>query len=150
MTIRERLEDDFDQVRILLESAGLPVKGIDRTRGWVAEEDGQVISHIALEETVDAVVLRSLATAPSSQGKGLARVLIDLAEGQAGSRVILLRTKTVGPWVLRRGYVPAEPEQIPQSVRATSEFEGSLCSGFPVYIRNTVKVPSGGPDSLKH
>lgn len=150
MGIRERLESDFDQVRMLLENAGLPEKGIDRTRGWVAEENGQVISHIALEEMGDAVVLRSLATAPSSRGRGLARALMDLAEEQAGSRAILLRTKTVGPWVLRRGYVPAEPEQIPQSVRATSEFEGSLCSGFPVYIRNAVKVPSGGPDRLKH
>jgi N-acetylglutamate synthase-like GNAT family acetyltransferase len=143
MNIRERRESDFDRVRVLLENAGLPVKGIDRTRGWVAEEDGQIASHIALEETSDAVVLRSLATTPSAQRRGFARALMESAEQQAGSRAILLRTKTVGPWVLKRGYVPAQPEQIPQSVRATSEFEGSLCSGFPVYIRNAgTETPS--------
>jgi N-acetylglutamate synthase-like GNAT family acetyltransferase len=136
MNIRDRQDSDFEQVRALLENAGLPIKGIDRTRGWVAEEDGQLISHIAIEETPDAVVLRSLATVPSAQGRGLARILMDLAEHHAGTRAILLRTKTVGPWVSRKGYVPAEPDQIPQSVRATSEFEGSLCSGFPVYIKD--------------
>ena len=140
MKIRDRHDSDFEQVRALLENAGLPIKGIDRTRGWVAEEDGQVISHIAIEETPDAVVLRSLATVPTAQGRGFARTLLDLAEHHAGSRAILLRTKTVGPWVLRRGYVPAEPDQIPQSVRATSEFEGSLCSGFPVYMKKVDQV----------
>lgn len=135
MNIRDRQQTDFEQVRVLLDKAGLPVKGIDRTRGWVAEEDGQVFSHIAIEETPDAVVLRSLATVPTAQGRGLARSLLDLAEHHAGRRAILLRTKTVGPWVSRRGYVPAEPDQIPQSVRATSEFEGSLCSGFPIYMK---------------
>ncbi len=143
MNIRDRRESDFDRVRVLLENAGLPVKGIDRTRGWVAEEDDEIASHIALEETGDAVVLRSLSTTPSAQRRGIARALMELAEQQAGSRASLLRTKTVGPWVLKRGYVPAQPDQIPQSVQATSEFEGSLCSGFPVYIRNAgTKTPS--------
>lgn len=130
MDIRGRRAEDFEAVRALLETGGLPSNGLERTRGWVAEECDQIISHIAIEETEDAVVLRSSATAPAAQGRGIARRLMDLAEAEAGERAVLLRTRTVGPWVSRRGYSLASSDQIPASVRTTSEFEGSLCSGF--------------------
>lgn len=136
MNIRERKAEDLEAVRALLETGGLPSSGLERTRGWVVEEDGQIISHIAMEETEDAVVLRSLATAPAAQGRGVARRLMELAEAQAGERVALLRTRTIGPWVARRGYSLASSDQIPASVRSTSEFERSLCSGFPIYLRH--------------
>jgi N-acetylglutamate synthase-like GNAT family acetyltransferase len=136
MNIRERQAEDFEAVRVLLEIGGLPAKGLERTKGWVAEENGQIISHIALEEADDAVVLRSLATAPAAQSRGAARQLMDIAETQAGNRAILLRTKTVGPWVLRRGYALIASDQIPQNVRSTSEFEGSMCSGYPIYRKS--------------
>lgn len=135
MEIRERQPKDLESVRNLLEAAGLPFTGIERTRGWVAEEAGQIVAHIAIEETEDAVVLRSLVTAAAEQGRGIARRLMDLAEAQADGRVLLLRTKTVGPWVLRRDYKHASAEQLPVSAQSTTEFEGALCSGFPIYIR---------------
>jgi amino-acid N-acetyltransferase len=133
MNIRERQPRDLEAVRHLLEENDLPFNGIERTRGWVAEEGNQIVSHIAIEETEDAVVLRSLATAPAAQGQGIARHLMELAEAEAGERTLLLRTKTIGPWVLRRGYSPAASNEVPASVRSTSEFEGSMCSGFPIY-----------------
>ena len=135
MNIRERQGEDFEAVRALLETGGLPSNGLERTRGWVVEDGGQIISHIALEEAEGAVVLRSLATAPAEQGQGAARHLMDLAEAHAGNRTILLRTKTVGPWVLRRGYALIASDQVPASVRSTSEFEGSTCSGYPIYMK---------------
>ena len=135
MNIRERQPGDLESVRALLETSGLPFNGIERTRGWIVEECGQVISHIALEEAGNAVVLRSLATVPAAQGRGVARKLMELAEAQAGNRPILLRTKTVGPWVLRRGYGLIASDQVPESVRSTSEFEGTMCSGYPIYMK---------------
>lgn len=135
MKIRERQAEDLEAVRLLLETSGLPSKGLERTRGWVAEESGQIISHVALEETQDAVVLRSLATSPAAQGRGAARHLMEVAEKHAGARLILLRTKTVGPWVLRRGYAPIASDRVPTSLRTTSEFEGSMCSGYPIYMK---------------
>jgi amino-acid N-acetyltransferase len=136
MNIRERQPDDLESVRTLLETSGLPFNGIERTRGWIAEEDGQIISHIALEEADDAVVLRSLATAPAAQGRGAATQLMELAEAEVGNRRILLRTKTIGPWVLRRGYALITSDQVPAGVRSTSEFEGSMCSGYPIYMKS--------------
>ena len=136
MNVRERQAEDLGAVRSLLETGGLPLRGLERTIGWIAEENGQIISHIALEEAEGAVVLRSLATAPAARRRGTARQLMDLAEAHAGNRPILLRTKTVGPWVLRRGYALIASDQVPQSVRSTSEFEGSMCSGYPIYMRS--------------
>ena len=73
MNIRERQVEDFEAVLVLLEKAGLPSKGLERTRGWIAEENGQIISHIAVEEAEGAIVLRSLVTALAAQGQGVAR-----------------------------------------------------------------------------
>lgn len=133
--IRQRQPADLKSVEDLLEAAGLPSKGLERTKGWVVEEHGGVVGHIALERTSDAVVLRSLAIVPSAQGRGLARRLMDMAEDAASGLTLLLRTMTIGPWAERRGYFPAKTDQIPASVRETTEFEGSLCSGYPVYIK---------------
>ena len=135
MNIRVRQPEDMDSVRALLEAADLPSKGLERTEGWVAEENGRLLGHVALEPTADAAVLRSLAVAPSAQGRGLARRLMDLAESEAGHRTLLLKTRTIGPWAERRGYFRANPDQIPESVKGTTEFEGSLCSGYPAYIK---------------
>jgi N-acetylglutamate synthase-like GNAT family acetyltransferase len=135
MNIRERQAEDLEVVRGLLETGGLPSNGLERTTGWIAEENGQIISHIALEEADGVVVLRSLATTPAAQGRGVARQLMDIAETHTGSRTILLRTKTVGPWVLRRGYALIASDQVPVSALSTSEFEGSMCSGYPIYMK---------------
>ncbi len=61
--------------------------------------------------------------------------LMDLAESEAGNRTLLLKTRTIGPWAERRGYFRANPDQIPESVKGTTEFEGSLCSGYPAYVK---------------
>lgn len=147
MNIRERKPEDMDLVRSLLEAVELPSKGLEHTEGWVAEEGGRLLGHVALERKEDAAVLRSLAVKPSAQGQGLARRLMDLAEREAGDRILLLRTRTIGPWVERRGYRHAKPDQIPESLQGTTEFEGSLCSGYPAYIKPgpaTVLCPGQG------
>ena len=69
----------------------------------MAEEDGRLVGHVALERTADAAVLRSLAVAPSAQGRAGKTRLMDLAESEAGNRTLLLKTRTIGPWAERRG-----------------------------------------------
>jgi AhpD family alkylhydroperoxidase len=140
MNIRERQLEDLDSVRALLEAAGLPANGLERTDGWVAEENGRLLGHVALERTGDAAVLRSLVVATADQGRGLGRRLMDQAERGAGNLTLLLRTLSIGPWAQRRGYERARPDQIPESLRATTEFEGSLCSGYPAYIKAVASV----------
>jgi arsenite methyltransferase len=135
MSIRKRTPEDLAEVSRLLESVKLPPKGLERTEGWVIEEDGRILGHVALEMTFDAAVLRSLVIDASQQGRGLGRQLLDVAEASVGQRPVVLKTDAIGSWVGRRGYLRTTLDQIPTSVLLTTQFEGTLCSGYPVYLR---------------
>jgi len=135
MSIRKRVPEDLSDVSRLLEAVQLPPKGLERTEGWVAEEAGRLVGHVAVETTPDAAVLRSLVVDASQQGRGLGRQLLDVAEAHAGQRSVVLKTDTIGSWVERRGYRRTTQDKVPASVLATTQFEGSLCSGYPVYLK---------------
>nr|WP_320132227.1 hypothetical protein [uncultured Holophaga sp.] len=131
--VRPRWEQDLPAVRALLEQADLPVEGLEVTRGWVLLDRMAVVGHVALEPAVDAQVLRSLVVAPTLRGRGLGEVLVSVAEGGAQGLPVVLRTQTIGDWVQALGYLPATLGEVPQGVRDTSQFSGTLCSGTPVY-----------------
>lgn len=133
--IRPRTPDDLPAVTKLLEDAGLPADGLSRTVGWVAEEKGSLLGHVALELAPDAGVIRSLVVAPDQRSTGLGRMLMNTAEAAAGSRPLVLKTDTISAWVQRRGYRPVALGDVPQGVRATTQFEGSLCAGTPVFLK---------------
>jgi GNAT superfamily N-acetyltransferase len=135
MQLRKRLPIDQTQVLRLLTAAGLPPDGLDRTEGWVLERDGVVLGHVAIEPTTEALVIRSLAVDSANRGKGLGESLMAAAEAEAAGRVLVLKTETVGPWMERRGYRLATLEEVPSSVRTTTQFSGSLCAGTPVYLK---------------
>lgn len=141
MRLRKRLPSDLPQVRDLLSQAGLPAEGLERTEGWVAERGGLLLGHVALEAAGEAAVLRSLVVDPSRRGQGLGARLMAEAEGAAAGRALVLKTDTVGSWMLRRGYRSATLDQVPASVRTTTQFSGSLCAGTPVYLKEG--VPGG-------
>ncbi|HNX31842.1 MAG TPA: arsenite methyltransferase [Holophaga sp.] len=141
MHIREHRPEDRQAVERLLTTENLPTEGLDRCMGWVAEEADEILGHVAVESTPDVAVIRSLVVAPQARGRGLARRLMDLAEGVYGKRTLVLRTESIGPWVERRGYVHSTVGQLPASVRTTTQFEGDLCSSCPVYAR----FPATGP-----
>ncbi len=135
MNIRKRTPEDRPTVDRLLQSVALPSAGLERTEGWVAEERGEILGHVALERTPDIAVIRSLAVVPHAQGRGLARMLMDLVEREGGSRILALRTESIGPWVERRGYRRTTADQLPDSVRTTTQFEGALCASYTMYAK---------------
>jgi SAM-dependent methyltransferase/N-acetylglutamate synthase-like GNAT family acetyltransferase len=137
MRLRKRLPADEAQVLRLLATAALPPDGLDQTEGWVIEEEGTLVGHVAVEPTLDALVLRSLAVAPTQRGKGFGERLVAEAEASAAGRTLVLKTDTVGPWMERRGYRRATLDQVPPSVRTTTQFSGTLCSSTPIYIKET-------------
>ena len=134
MRIRAREQDDLAEVERLLSAVGLPPDGLDRTRGWVLLEDDRIHGHIALECAGTTTVLRSLVVAKEQQGHGLGRALFDFAEAALaawGPGLRVLRTDSIGDWVLRRGYRLAQLGELPAPVRGTSQFSGGLCAGSP-------------------
>jgi N-acetylglutamate synthase-like GNAT family acetyltransferase len=150
MNIRIRQAEDRQAVDRLLEAVALPSSGLERTEGWVIEENGEILGHVAVELTTDVAVIRSLVVAPHAQGRGFARRLMEMAEHQAGTRTLALRTDSIGAWVERHGYVRTTADQLPASVRTTSQFEGSLCSSYPVYAKPSAeKLVFLNPEGIK-
>jgi arsenite methyltransferase len=149
MSLRIRRPEDIPQVARLLAAVALPPDGLDRTEGWVIEEGGQILGHVAVELTPEVAVIRSLVVAPGAQGRGLARRLMDLAEDRGGSRILAMRTETIGLWAERRGYRPATVGQLPASVRSTTQFEGDLCSSCPVFAKGLPVPAAHAPETIK-
>jgi len=147
--VRASESNDKAAIEAMLQAAELPLNGLDHSRSWVVEVEGKIAGHVAMEETDDAVVLRSLVVAPEFQGKGIARLLMEQAEAAAGDLAIALRTKTVGPWMERRGYLPVGAELLPKSLLATSEFSGSTCSGYPIYLKGSAANASEQPANAR-
>ena len=135
LNLRKRQSEDCASVAQLLTAANLPASGLERTEGWVIEGNQDILGHVAVELTSEVAVIRSLVVAPRAQGRGLGRKLLELAEAQAGGRLLTLRTETIGSWVERRGYRRTTMGQLPPSVRTTTEFEGDLCVSCPVYAK---------------
>jgi N-acetylglutamate synthase-like GNAT family acetyltransferase len=138
MRIRAREPQDSAEVERLLADSGLPSDGLEATTGWVLLHDGRIHGHIALECAGDATVLRSLAVSKQCQGRGYGRALLDFAEAALVTRgpgLRVLRTDSIGDWVLRRGYRPARLGDLPAPVRGTTQFSGGLCASTPVYVK---------------
>lgn len=133
MLIRERRAEDFSSVRALLQRAGLPLEGLEKTRGWVAWQHDGVVAHVAVDETPKGIVLRSLVVAESARGKGLGRALLARAEEASAPCCLYLRTRTIEDWVRRRGYRAVTRAEVPDEVRQTAEFSGALCASVPIY-----------------
>ncbi len=137
MLLRNRLPEDLPAVRTLLAEAALPPDGLEATEGWVIELAGRLVGHVALEPAGPVVVIRSLVVAADQRGAGHGARLMDQAERAAGSRLRVLKTDTVGPWMEARGYRRVPLASVPAEVRATTQFAGSLCAGTPVYVQET-------------
>ena len=65
-----------------------------------------------------------------------------------GNRTLVLKTETVGPWMERHGYTRVPLEQVPNSIRATTQFAGSLCSQCPIFMKQPGAVILD-PESIK-
>jgi amino-acid N-acetyltransferase len=91
----------------------------------VARLDGEVVGSAALEHYRDAALLRSVAVAPSIQGRGLGcrltEAALQLARDLGVTRVYLL-TETAAEFFPRFGFGVVDRAQVPPAVRRSAEF----------------------------
>jgi amino-acid N-acetyltransferase len=133
----------IEEVLPLLSECALPVADISassRPHFFGVSEGGVLVAVVGLELYPPFGLLRSLAVAPTSRGRGLARELVAFAEAFAaaqGIESLFLLTTTAEGFFLRLGYVPASRRGAPQAIQATSQFS-DLCPSSSAFLSKGV------------
>ena len=141
--IEPATERDLPEIRALLERVHLPLAGVDEhlPAMLVARERGQIVGTAALELYADGALLRSVAVDPRRQGAHLGHQLtgaaLQLATTQGADTVFLLTT-TAERFFPRFGFEQIDREQVPQSVRASVEFQ-SACPASAIVMRKQLR-----------
>lgn len=144
---RQGAPADDAALRALLDGAGLPSDDVaaERQEFVVAIEDGRIVGSVALELAGPDALIRSLAVAPESRGRGLGAALTDRAVALArrrGVTALYLLTTTAREYALRRGFEPIERGEVPSSIAALPQFR-TLCPATAVCMRLRLVRPSG-------
>ncbi len=130
----------FDQVRALLQGAGLPIDDLNATRApdfIVACDGARVVGAVALERHGDVALLRSLVVDPDYRRHGVGCKLVTAAEQRAralGIAQLVLLTQTAEAFFARRGYEKIARSGAPAAVQSSHEF-ATLCPASAVCMR---------------
>jgi len=146
LSMRTSTATDFGKVRALLVGADLPVEDLDTAPGlrfWVAEDGGELIGAIGLEQSGTAGLLRSLVVAPAYRKRGLARSLVATVEREAaagGIGLLVLLTQTAEGFFSALGYSVVDRAYVPDEVKESAEFR-SLCPASALCMTKSVRLP---------
>lgn len=128
-----------DAVTALLVANDLPVTDLDdpSIELFAVHEGVRLLGVIGLQWLDGAVLLRSLAVATTARDRGVGGLLCDevirQADGRGHAEVWLLTT-SAKDYFVRRGFVVLPRDQVPEVVRATSQFS-SLCPSTASVMR---------------
>jgi len=134
------------QVRSLLERAGLPTAGLaDIWRCWIADADpvgGPVVGAAALERHGDSFLLRSVVVDAARRGTGLGtrlvRAALTGADLEVGERArVALLTETADGWFDRFGFAPLDRGRLPAELSASAELTGACPASARAHLRGS-------------
>ena len=148
ISLRPAGPDDLAAVYALLEQCGLPIADLqnnDRISFWLADSSGGTtpfVGVIGLERAGTFGLLRSLAVAPASRARGIARLLVEAAELAAhadGLRALYLiaMDERAAGCLAHLGYTPIARDLVPLALRSLAEFTG-LCPDSNPCLRKTL------------
>jgi amino-acid N-acetyltransferase len=138
--VRRATREDLPAIRALLEASALPASDVDGEGSQellVAGEGGRLAGCIGLEVHGDAGLLRSFAVPPPLRRRGIGAALHEAAVARAralGVRELYVLTTTVKERALRTGFVEVAREDVPEAIRAGSQFR-SLCPASAACLR---------------
>ena len=133
---------DSDAATAFIAASGLPTADLSTSSPylWIART-GQVVSGtVGLEVHGDAGLLRSLAVAPASRGRGLGTLLVDRVEQEArglGLAELVLLTETADDFFSALGYRVVARESVPEAIRRSAEFR-ALCPASATCMRKAL------------
>ena len=128
VTLSPARAGDLDALKALLESASLPLEGIDAqfpSAYVVARAAGELVGAAGLERYGNFGLLRSLAVAAAARGTGLGRRLVlDRLAAARSSKIerVYLLTTTAAPYFEKLGFLPAVRSGVPKELAASPEF----------------------------
>lgn len=134
--------DDLSSIKELLRKSGLPHEDVNaHLRHFiVAKDGGALVGVVGLEKCGEVGLLRSLAVTNSYQRRGIARNLyariLDYTHSQAIKKLFLLTTTAEG-FFSKMGFARVERDKIPESIRATKEFQ-SLCPSTAICMTKNI------------
>jgi amino-acid N-acetyltransferase len=128
LTIEHATPDDGPSMVALLAASGLPTAGLTEHLGsaYVARRGGRIVGTAALELYEGGALLRSVAVDEGERGGGLGHLLTERAISEADARelaAVYLLTTTAEEYFTRLGFAVVTREQVPDSVRASVEFQ---------------------------
>jgi amino-acid N-acetyltransferase len=127
------------ETKALLSACGLP---IDDLNGHAFHDffgcgsDHALAGVVGVELYGPFGLLRSLAVAPASRGRGFAKRLVSEAEAYAvqnGVSELYLLTETASRFFASLGYETRSRESAPHAIRSTTQF-GSLCPDSAAFM----------------
>ena len=120
--------EDWPKIKALLLESGLPYEDIEtaQLKHFLVIRDGErIAAAVGLEPFGFAALLRSLAVAPNYRRFGFASNLLARIEEYAREKDIedlYLLTMTAVSFFEQRGYQKIDRKDVPEVIRATSEF----------------------------
>lgn len=127
--LRDHKPSDLGAVRRLLQTAKLPLDGLDDCkRLWVLEEEGAIVGAVGFEVHGRAALLRSLVVDPAWRGRGLGLQLVrhGVEEAwRAGAQSIHGLTTTIPDLLARLGWKEVPRSQLPAALSASRELQGA-------------------------
>jgi amino-acid N-acetyltransferase len=128
VTLSPARAGDLGALKALLESASLPLEGLDvqfPSAYVIARIGGELVGAAGLERYANTGLLRSVAVAAAARGSGIGRELVQdrlrAARSNSIERVFLLTT-TAAPYFEKLGFVAAARNEAPLELAASPEF----------------------------
>ena len=143
LAIERATPDDEPSMLALLAASGLPTAGLMEhlDSAYIARRGARVVGTAALEVYAGGALLRSVAVDKTERGGGLGRLLTERAIGEADARelaAVYLLTTTAEEYFTRFGFSIVAREQVPDSLRASVEFQ-SACPASATVMRKTLR-----------
>ena len=138
VVLRPARPEDYDALLKLLESAALPVAGVDAwfDRFVVADSAGRIVGVAGLEVYGTDGLLRSVAVADDWRRRGLGDALtaaILQAAARDGITRVYLLTTTAAEYFPRHGFRRIDREEASDAVKSSLEF-GEVCPASSVVM----------------
>lgn len=139
LTLRPADLTDLAACRGLVEACGLPRGGLEHgfPGGYVVAADAVLVGCAGVELYEVAGLLRSVAVAPESRGRGLGEQLTRdrIAYARAlGVESLWLLTTTAPAYFARLGFAPSDRTAAPVSLQRSAEF-AELCPASATCMR---------------